>query len=223
MDTSTPRFVSLLPRDMTSENPGSIVEALAAYENLADRDHTYSIAGLPAYVKRALNLLRTLTPRKRSLQDTSAFAIEAGLEHLERVPGRESLVISRQALLAVGADEISFFEDWDFKLNAQHEDCVRLWTRLSEDVEQRVNLMGDEVGLTTKSPIAALAIISVLIHVPGLPDHLKRQMVEELVAFGRKLKARAATGRQLAAKARPTSTSLTVTFDEVLNRIQRGS
>jgi len=217
----TTQPVSLRPSDMVDDDVDPLVVALAEYENNAKREDTFGIARFPIYTRRALDIFRRRLPgHPKNLQDTTAFAIAHGVELILHLPGHTSLCDSRDRVLKVGADEISFFESWSYAVNLHHEPGIRLWTRVEEAITAKCNRFASEVGVKPYT-VATLAVMATLIHVEGLPDHQKRQMREELVTFGEKLRDRADLGRQLAERVQPASTSMVATFEEVLELVNR--
>jgi len=214
MDTTTLRYVSLLPGDMATD----IVADFAAFENLAERDQKFCVSRCPAYVRRSLDLFRGMPAKRTSMDAAAAFALQEGMAHLERLPGLDPIRLAREVVLKSGDDRISWFEQWGYKLCEHHEQSRHFWCRVVPDVVAGYSRLGDDLGLTT-STVAVLGMLAVLLHVDQLPDHLKRQMLSELVTFSRQLQQRASDAQLTAARARVASTGTAFTFDDVLRQI----
>lgn len=187
------------------------------FENTAAREDTFAICGLPVYLRRGLDSFRTQRERKRSLEDASAFCVETGLPFVDEFGGRRAIAAAKESLLHCGSDDVAILENWAYEFNTHQAGRIpRLWTRLHPDVVKQCWRITAEVGLRNVGVVCGLAIFSTLIHATHLPDEVKAHMRDELVTFGKKLKARAETAARLAESARPASSRLRLKFDDVL-------
>jgi hypothetical protein len=197
-----------------------VVFRLAGFENLAERDQKFCISRCPPYVRRSLDLLRGLPPDRKSLDTAAAFALQEGLPLLERFPGLVAVRQARESVLKSGDDRIVFFEGWGYQLCGHHEGPSTLWCRILPDLAAEYARLGSDLGLPA-STVAVLGIIAVLLQVDDLPDHLKQQMVTELITFGTKLRKRATDAVEIACRVLPASVSRSFTFEDVLAKVER--
>ncbi len=204
----------------TGSSAGSaLLVDLALWSNPASREDRFDCT-IPDYQHRLLKLVGlSAMPKRRQLMDTFAFCLAHGVRRLESLPGVSDLGSSYDAILEVeaGSDDLSWFESWSFQVEVHHGPKRRRWFRhVDPKVARHCKWLATQLGLK-KSTVTALVLMCVFIEIDTVPDDVKRDMLQELREFRRRLEGRAIRAEELRTRAHSRPITLTVTFNDVLD------
>jgi hypothetical protein len=170
------------------------VADLATWLNPAGRDDRFTICNVALFAQRSLELLAAST------EATLAFCIHSGLALLSQLPGVDEIRRAREVVLASGSDEIAWFEAWHFDIDPLQTTRTKLYGRVVREDADWAGALAKSLGLT-RSTLATLAILAVLLHVPAVPEDYRRHMVMVLRDFAAQLKVRARRAKSKAKEA----------------------
>ena len=132
-------------------------------------------------------------------------------------PGR----VCREPVVAAGSDDLDWFEGWRYDVAARNGRHRRHFRKIDPDDVARCADVARELGLPSAT-LATLATMAILLHVPGVPDDKKLDLLDELTRFGSAIERRAVRAQEFGDQARTTTPpSLNLSFDDVLDRVKQ--
>jgi len=196
-DQTPVKAASLKPsdfvRELDVEQERDVVAELGEFFNEAAREDRFPLSGFPVHVIRQLDVFGSSTTPRRKKVDAFPFALREGLALLAHLPGIKSIRTSRDVVLAAGADDadtLDFFDRFRFEVAAPEGRSKKWFRRVAPDDREQCARLASALGLPIVT-VAALAVMFILISVPRVPDAKKQAMYDQLVDFGRRLRARA--------------------------------